>query len=94
MTGIDWGEKLGVIYHFRSTLSGENLVVKTEAFDRENPELFTVYDLWATAGLNEREIFDFFGIRFNQSSGYAAVYFCGTTGWDILCEKITIPVTL
>lgn len=64
MTGIDWGEKLGVIYHFRSTLSGENLVVKTEAFDRENPELFTVYDLWATAGLNEREIFDFFGIRF------------------------------
>ena len=64
MTGMDWGEKLGVIYHFRSTLSGENLVVKTEAFDRENPELFTVYDLWATAGLNEREIFDFFGIRF------------------------------
>ncbi len=64
MTGLYWGEKLGVIYHFRSTLSGENLVVKTEAFDRENPELFTVYDLWATAGLNEREIFDFFGIRF------------------------------
>lgn len=28
MTGIDWGEKLGVIYHFRSTLSGENLVVR------------------------------------------------------------------
>lgn len=64
MTGMDWGEKLGVIYHFRSTLSGENLVVKTEAVDREKPELFTVCDLWAAAGLNEREIFDFFGIRF------------------------------
>lgn len=70
MTGMDWGEKLGVIYHFRSTLSGENLVVKTEAFDRENPELFTVYDLWATAGLNEREIFDF------SESGLSIIRIC------------------
>lgn len=64
MTGMDWGEKLGVIYHFRSTIHRYRLVVKTAAANRENPELFTVSDLWATAGLNEREIFDFFGIRF------------------------------
>lgn len=64
MTGMDFGEKLGVIYHFRSTKSGLRLVVKTTVADREHPELFTVSDLWATAGLNEREVFDFFGIRF------------------------------
>lgn len=64
MTGMDWGEKLGVIYHFRSTVSNRDLVVKTAAVSRENPELFTVSDLWATADLNEREVFDFFGIRF------------------------------
>lgn len=64
MTGMDWGEKLGVVYHFRSTRNKQELVVKTAAVDRVNPELFTVSDLWTTALLNEREVFDFFGIRF------------------------------
>ena len=64
MTGIDTGEHLGVVYLLRSTKYGHQLQVKTLAVSRENPELFTVSDLWATADLNEREVFDFFGIRF------------------------------
>ena len=39
-------------------------MVKVVAVGRENPELLTVSDLWATAVLNEREVFDFLGIRF------------------------------
>lgn len=64
VTGMDSGEKLGVFYHFRSTRWGHELVVQTEAVSRQQPELMTVSDLWATAELNEREVFDFFGIRF------------------------------
>ena len=54
----------GVVYHFRSTVYNWELMVKVVAVGRENPELLTVSDLWATAVLNEREVFDFLGIRF------------------------------
>ncbi|NDV57770.1 NADH-quinone oxidoreductase subunit D [Bacteroides sp. 519] len=63
MTGMDWGERLGVIYHLESTATGERMVVKTST-ERENPELDSVADIWKAAELNEREIYDFFGIIF------------------------------
>ena len=64
MTGEDRGPELGVVYHLRSTVHGHSLVVKTATAERENPELASVVPFWAAANLNEREIFDFFGIRF------------------------------
>ncbi|MFV0537979.1 MAG: NADH-quinone oxidoreductase subunit D [Dysgonomonas sp.] len=65
MTGLDWGEKLGVIYLLSSSkdLSVE-VAVKTGTTDRENPLLYTVTDLWETAHYNEREVFAMLGIRF------------------------------
>ena len=64
MTGMDWGETLGVVYHLSSTRHGYQIVLKTETSDRENPELPSVSDIWATANLNEREVLDFYGIHF------------------------------
>lgn len=64
MTGMDWGETLGVMYHLRSTRLGHDIALRTETDNRETPELSSVSDIWATANLNEREVFDFFGIRF------------------------------
>lgn len=65
LTGMDWGEKLGVIYLLTpsSDLSKE-LVLKTGTSDRENPLLYTVTDMWETAHLNEREVYAMMGIRF------------------------------
>lgn len=64
MTGMDWGEALGVMYHLRSTQSGQELDMRVEITNRTNPELPTVSDIWATAILNEREVFGLLGIRF------------------------------
>jgi len=65
LTGMDWGEEgLGVVYHLEKTATGENKVVKTVTTNRENPELPSVCDLWKAAELNEREVYDFFGIHF------------------------------
>ena len=64
MTGMDWGETLGVMYHLRSSKYGHDLALRVETENRENPELPSVSDIWATANLNEREVFDFYGIRF------------------------------
>lgn len=65
LTGMDWGEEgLGVVYHLESTATGENIVLKVVAPNRERCGLPSVSDLWRAAELNEREVFDFFGIRF------------------------------
>ena len=65
LTGMDWGEELGVIYHLESIDKKHAVVVKVRTSDRENPTLDTVSDIWRTAEFHEMEVFDFFGIRFN-----------------------------
>ncbi|MDR1719835.1 MAG: NADH-quinone oxidoreductase subunit D [Dysgonamonadaceae bacterium] len=63
--GLDNGDTLGVIYVLVATqFSAYTIRLKTETDDRENPEIDTVVDLWDSADLYEREVYDFFGIRF------------------------------
>ena len=65
LTGVDWMEEgLGCIYTLTSTTTGKMVHVKTATLDRENPLLPSVSDLWAVANIYEREVFDFYGIRF------------------------------
>lgn len=65
LTGMDWGEEgLGAVYHLENTETAGNIVLKTLTRDRENPQLSSVTDIWKGAEFNEREVFDYFGIRF------------------------------
>ena len=65
LTGMDWGEKLGVNYLLASSKDlSKEVVMKTGTADRENPLLYTVTDIWETAHYNEREVYAMFGIRF------------------------------
>lgn len=64
MTGFDDGTNLGVRYRFYSTRSGARVELVTSTPNRENPQLVSVCDIWETANLNEREVYDFFGIHF------------------------------
>lgn len=66
LSGVDWGEELGIVYHLESTTHRHIVVVKVNTADRVNPTLDSVYDIWATAEFHEREAFDFFGIIFNN----------------------------
>ena len=65
LTGMDYKDSLGVIYHISSSIDRTSLVVvKTSTENRENPVIPTVSDIWESANLYEREVYDFFGIRF------------------------------
>ena len=66
LTGVDWNPELGVIYHLESTNFRHQLEVRVKTNNRENPQIDSVQDLWATANFHEREVFDFFGITFNN----------------------------
>lgn len=65
LTGMDWGEEgLGIVYHLESTTNKHQLELKVVVADKENPFVDTVSDIWKTASLNEREVYDYFGIIF------------------------------
>lgn len=66
LTGVDWTDKLSVVYHLTSTIHKHTLVLKVFISDRENPKVDTVSDIWRTAEYHEREVFDLFGIHFNN----------------------------
>ncbi len=65
LIGMDLGEALGINYYISSSQFPDNIIVlQTSTDDREKPELFSVTDLWEVANIYEREVFDYFGIRF------------------------------
>lgn len=66
LSGVDWGDDLGVVYHLRSTHWEHVVVLKTQTSDRLTPSLDSVTDIWIGAEFHEREVFDLFGIRFNN----------------------------
>jgi NADH/F420H2 dehydrogenase subunit C len=80
LSGVDWGEELGVVYHLESTIHRHIIVVKVKTDDRENPNLDSVCDIWYTAEFNEREVFDFFGIKFNNHPNLKRLFL--TEDWE------------
>lgn len=80
LSGVDWGQELGVVYHLESTTHRHILVVKVKTTDRENPNFDSVSDLWPTADFHEREVFDFFGIRFNGHPNMKRLFL--TDDWE------------
>lgn len=80
LSGVDWGADLGVVYHLESTTHRHSIVVKVKTTDRENPTLDSVYDIWMTAEFHEREVYDFFGIKFNNHPNLKRLFL--TDEWD------------
>lgn len=65
IVGMDYGDSVGVIYYLSPSENPKDvLVLKTSTAELEKPELYSVYDLWESAEVAEREVYDFFGIRF------------------------------
>jgi len=80
LSGVDWGEELGVVYHLESTTHRHSIVVKVKTDNRENPTIDTVCDIWRTAEFHEREVFDFFGIKFNNHPNLKRLFL--TDEWE------------
>jgi len=64
VTAVDYYEYFEVVYMLSSLEHNHSLIVKARCYDRENPALPSVVGLWQGADLQEREIYDLFGIRF------------------------------
>ncbi len=64
LTGVDFGDSLGVVYYLESTEQRHFIALEVKTDNRKNPQIDTVSDIWPAAYLNELEVYDFFGIFF------------------------------
>jgi len=64
LTSVDYMDFFEVVYNLVSLNKNHSLVLKTRCYDRNNPTVSSVYELWQTADYQEREVFDLMGIVF------------------------------
>jgi NADH:ubiquinone oxidoreductase subunit C len=65
-TAVDFTTHFTVVCHLESTEFRHLIVLKSLITDRENPQIDSLTALYPTAEYFEREVFDMFGIRFNN----------------------------
>jgi NADH-quinone oxidoreductase subunit C len=63
LSGVDYTDKLGVVYHLHSMIHRHRITLKVE-LPYDNPTVPSVARLWLTANWHEREAYDLFGIIF------------------------------
>jgi NADH-quinone oxidoreductase subunit C len=83
LTGVDYGQDLGVVYHLFSSKHKHGIVLKTRTSDRENPNLDSVADIWKTADFHEREVFDLLGIRFTNHPDLRRLFLDSSWGYPL-----------
>jgi NADH-quinone oxidoreductase subunit C len=66
LTCVDYPEHLMMVYHLRSMNHKHEMVLKVKIEDKENPAVDTLCHIWRTAEYHEREVFDLFGVKFNN----------------------------
>ena len=83
ITGMDYGTDLGTVYHLRSTVNNNMIVLKTRVSDRENPEIDSLCALWPAAEFHEREAYDLLGIRFRNHPDLRRLFLDSTWGYPL-----------
>ena len=93
ITGIDWKDHFVVAYHLQSRKTKHVFVLKVKIADRVNPVIDSVCDIWRTAEFHEREVFDLFGIKFNNHPDLRRLFMDDTWGFP-LRKDYTDDVTI
>jgi NADH:ubiquinone oxidoreductase subunit C len=66
LTGVDYADCIGIVYHIESTKHHHTMVLKVKTENRTEPVLDTLTPVWHGAKYHEREVFDLLGVKFNN----------------------------
>jgi len=83
LSGVDYGNDLGVVYHIRSTKYKHSVVIKTRISDKKNPVIDSVTDIWKAAEYHEREVFDLLGIKFKNHPDLRRFFLSKSWGYPL-----------
>jgi NADH-quinone oxidoreductase subunit C len=65
ISAVDYVESFEIVYHMTSTVHRHSAVLRTRVFGRGEPAVPSVVSVWQGADLQEREIWDLMGVRFD-----------------------------
>ena len=66
ISAVDYLEYFEIVYHLLSMRRNQRVVIKVRCYGRDEPSVPSVVDIWRGADLQEREIWDLMGIRFQN----------------------------
>ncbi len=64
VTAVDYYSYFEIVYQVTSLEFNKSIMFKTRVYTRDNPSVPSVVKVWRGADLQEREIYDLFGISF------------------------------
>ena len=64
VSAVDYVEYFEIVYHLVSMRRNASAIMKTRCHGRAEPVVPSVVDVWRGADLQEREIWDLMGVRF------------------------------
>ena len=74
ITAVDYLDYFEVVYQLTSLKHNHSIVIKTRCFGRDNPSVPSIVDLYSTANVQEREIYDLMGIRFDGHPNMTRIF--------------------
>jgi NADH-quinone oxidoreductase subunit C len=73
-TAVDRKDGFHMIYYVSSSVFHHSLMIRVVITDKLNPAIPTVSDVWRAAEFYEREIFDLFGIKFENHPNLKRIF--------------------
>jgi NADH-quinone oxidoreductase subunit C len=77
ITCIDYKDHFELVYQLVSIKHNHSLILKTQCYQRDEPVVNSMVDLWKGADFQEREIYDLMGIRFKGHPNLKRIFL-----WD------------
>lgn len=84
VTSVDYQDHFLLVYNLVSLKNNVSLMLKTRCDNHASPSLPSVGELWKGAILQEREIFDLMGIKFENHPNLKRIFLWdGFTGYPL-----------
>jgi NADH-quinone oxidoreductase subunit C len=91
VTSVDWIEYYEVVYHLQSISRNQAMTLKCRPPQREDPIVPSVTSVWQGAWLQEMEVYDLMGIRFDGHPNLRRLFLWeGFRGWPLRKEFLQI----
>ena len=65
ISAVDYVEYFELVYHLLSMRLNQSAILKTRCYGRDDPTVPSVVEVWRGADLQERELWDLMGVRFD-----------------------------
>ena len=92
LCGVDFWDRLVVVYHIQSFVKNQIATLKAEAPDRMNAVLPSVVPVWHGAWMQECEAYDLFGIKFEGHPNlHRILLWDGFPGWPLRKDFLSMP---